>query len=259
MLVLMEARERATGSPVLRVVLAIALLLVIGVGILSARLWPDQMTGLLTQGAATARNAGLTGWVAAAVAQLLIALCGVLPASVGALTAGMAFGIGKGFVLSGSATLLAAVVGFSFSRAIFRPLFSAAVARRPRIHQLDLAVSQDGWRLVALLRISPIMPFAMTSYALGLTSLSLRDYMLGSLAALPALLGYVVLGTLTSAGLASISSGESQPLQLGLLAFAIAATALLTLRLARILRMVVRLPHAPVVAVDGVGVASCAP
>jgi len=38
------------------------------------------------------------------------------------------------------------------------------------------------------------MPFVATSYLLGLSAISLRDYMLGILAALPALLGYVSLG-----------------------------------------------------------------
>ena len=38
------------------------------------------------------------------------------------------------------------------------------------------------------------MPFVATSYLLGLSAISLRDYMLGTLAALPALLGYVSLG-----------------------------------------------------------------
>jgi hypothetical protein len=39
------------------------------------------------------------------------------------------------------------------------------------------------------------MPFVATSYLLGLSAISLRDYMLGTLAALPALLGYVSLGS----------------------------------------------------------------
>ena len=154
----------------------------------------------------------------------------------------MAFGVVEGFLVSGSATLVAAVLGFAVSRAVFRPLLADAVARRPRIRALDLAVARDGWRLVALLRISPVMPFAMTSYALGLTSLGLRDYVVGSLAALPALLGYVVLGALAAAGWSSIASGESQPVRLGLLALAVGATALLTLRLARIVSRVLRLP-----------------
>jgi uncharacterized membrane protein YdjX (TVP38/TMEM64 family) len=64
-------------------------------------------------------------------------------------------------------------------------------------------LAQDGWRLVCVLRVSPVMPFAMTSYALGLTGISQRAYLLGTLAALPALLGYVTVGAL--AGMTSCS------------------------------------------------------
>jgi hypothetical protein len=50
------------------------------------------------------------------------------------------------------------------------------------------------------------MPFVATSDLLGLSAISLRDYMLGTLAALPALLGYVSLGAFAGAGL-SASTG----------------------------------------------------
>jgi hypothetical protein len=39
-----------------------------------------------------------------------------------------------------------------------------------------------------------LMPFVATSYLLGLSTISLRDYMHETLAAIPALLGYVSLG-----------------------------------------------------------------
>ena len=68
------------------------------------------------------------------------------------------------------------------------------------------------------------MPFVATSYLLGLSAISLRDYMLGTLAALPALLGYVSLGAFARAGL-SASTGAA-PFQWALLAAGFAATAL---------------------------------
>ena len=54
-----------------------------------------------------------------------------------------------------------------------------------------------------LLRASPLTPFVATSYLLGLSAISVRDYMLGTLAALPALLGYVSLGAFARAGLSA--------------------------------------------------------
>jgi hypothetical protein len=58
-----------------------------------------------------------------------------------------------------------------------------------------------------------------------LSAISLRDYMLGILAALPALLGYVSLGAFARAGL-SASTGAALPFQWALLAAGFAATAL---------------------------------
>ena len=236
------------AGPALRIGLGVLLVLVVCAGVAIARLWPQQLAVLAGGSAAAVRSYGLTGWLVAALVQLLIALCGILPASVGAITAGMAFGTVEGFLLSGGATIVGAILAFLLSQSLLRPLFAKTLARRPRIRQLDEAVARDGWRLVALLRVSPIMPFAMTSYALGLTSLSLRDYAVGTIASLPALLGYVVLGALASAGLASLSTGDNQPLHLGLLGLAIVATLLLTLRLARIVRSVMRLPESPLAA-----------
>ncbi|GAN65025.1 hypothetical protein Abor_003_095 [Acetobacter orientalis] len=62
--------------------------------------------------------------------------------------------------------------------------------------------------MVCLLRISPILPFAVTSYVLGFTELSTADYILGTLASLPALLGYVFIGTLTQNGFSQTDTGS---------------------------------------------------
>jgi hypothetical protein len=47
-------------------------------------------------------------------------------------------------------------------------------------------------------------PFVAASYLLGLAAISLRDYMLGTLAALPALLLYVSLGAFARASLSGL-------------------------------------------------------
>jgi hypothetical protein len=69
------------------------------------------------------------------------------------------------------------------------------------------------------------MPFVATSDLLGLSAISLRDHMLGTLAALPALLGYLSLGAFAPAGL-SASTGAAEPFPWALLAAGYAATAL---------------------------------
>jgi uncharacterized membrane protein YdjX (TVP38/TMEM64 family) len=211
-------------------------------GVIVERLWPDQVTELLTWVGRTERTLGAAGWVMAALVQVLIALCGIVPASIGAITAGMIYGTAGGFMLCGPATLAGAVIGFLLSRSLFRDAIAGALQHRPRMMRLNKAVSQEGWRLVCLLRISPVMPFAATSYALGLTSLGLREYLLGTLASLPALFLYVLLGDLAGAGLGSFSGGSAGILHWILLAPAMGATILVILRLGHILRQVFRLP-----------------
>ena len=65
---------------------------------------------------------------------------------------------------------------------------------------MEQALARDGWKLVCLIRISPVMPFAVTSYALGLSSVRFRAYVLGTLASLPPLLAYVLAGRLAGLG-----------------------------------------------------------
>jgi uncharacterized membrane protein YdjX (TVP38/TMEM64 family) len=94
---------------------------------------------------------------------------------------------------------------------------------------------------VALLRISPVMPFSITSYALGFSGISLRDYVLGSLASLPPLLGYVVVGTLAGQGL-SAPSRDSGHIRLMLFALGAVATLALTVHLSRLMGRAMKIP-----------------
>jgi len=155
------------------------------------------------------------------------------------------YGTQVGFLICAPATLVGAIAAFLFSRSIFRASISRILQGRPRLMLLDEAVARDGWRLVCLLRISPIMPFAVTSYALGLTSLRLLPYVIGTLASLPALFLYVVMGDLTRAGLASVSVGKAAPMQLALLAAALLATVLLALRLGKMVQNVFKVASLP--------------
>jgi uncharacterized membrane protein YdjX (TVP38/TMEM64 family) len=109
------------------------------------------------------------------------------------------------------------------------------ISTRPRLRNFDSLVAQDGWRLVCLLRISPVMPFSVTSYMLGLSSIDLRSYMIGTLASLPALCGYVFIGTLADASLSAWTTGAG-PLRWVLLGIGGVATVVLTIRLGQIVR-----------------------
>jgi uncharacterized membrane protein YdjX (TVP38/TMEM64 family) len=226
-------------------VVGAVLLSVILFGLVWARFWPSQIGVVSAWLMHTEQSLGKAGWLMAALFQTLIALCGILPASVGAVTSGLIYGTKLGFLICAPATLVGAIAAFLFSRSLFRASISRILQGRPRLMLLDEAVARDGWRLVCLLRISPIMPFAVTSYALGLTSLKLLPYLVGTLASLPALLLYVVMGDLTRVGMASVSAGNAAPMQWVLLAVALLATVLLALRLGNMVRNVLKVAAFP--------------
>src|SRR5262249_23761276 len=74
------------------------------------------------------------------------------------------------------------------------------VARRlkkyPQAAAIDRAIAKNGFKVVVLLRLQPVIPFNMLNYALGLTDISLREYALASwIGMLPATILYVYLGS----------------------------------------------------------------
>jgi uncharacterized membrane protein YdjX (TVP38/TMEM64 family) len=106
---------------------------------------------------------------------------------------------------------------------------------REGLIKFDDAVARNGWRFVCLMRVSPLMPFAATSYGLGLTGIDSRQFLLGTLASLPALLGYVATGAFARAGL-TITQSDTSLLQGTMLALGLVATIFGGLRIQRMLR-----------------------
>jgi uncharacterized membrane protein YdjX (TVP38/TMEM64 family) len=189
----------------------------------------DALESLLEQ----VRSLGPAGPLGLILIQILVALSGVLPASLIGVVSGAVYGIVAGFGVAAVSTMCGAVIAFLLSRSLLRPLIARLIERRSRLRNFDAMLARDGWRFVFLLRLSPIMPFAVTSYALGLSSIGLRGYLIGCLASLPSLLGYVVIGALTKSGLASLSQGPD-PFKWALIGVGIIATGLATWRIGRI-------------------------
>jgi uncharacterized membrane protein YdjX (TVP38/TMEM64 family) len=227
--------SRAGPATTVRAAAAVGLILLLAGCFVAARLLPAKIAGVPAEWLALAQAWGRTSWIAFVLLQSLVAVSGVLPASLAGVAAGAVFGLLAGFWLAALSTMAGAVVAFALSRSVFRPWVAGFLARRAGLQRLDEAVAQDGWRSVCLLRLSPVMPFAVTSYALGLTSIGWRDYLVGTLASMPALFCYVALGRFAGGGLEALHTGGS-PVGLALLAFGLAATAVLTLRIGALVR-----------------------
>lgn len=112
--------------------------------------------------------------------------------------------------------LLGALLGATLAFLIARGIGAEWVAQRlgGRLRRLVEGVEAEGWQFVALMRLVPLVPFNLLNYALGLTRISLRDYILASaVCMLPGAVAYTWLGY---AG-RSVAEGNGAALRYGLL------------------------------------------
>jgi uncharacterized membrane protein YdjX (TVP38/TMEM64 family) len=194
-------------------------------GLVVGWMWPEHIIASGTQLFEPLRNLGGIGILLFGLAQIAVTVTGLLPASLLGVIAGAVYGLSMGFGVAAAGTMSGAMLAFLISRSMLRNLVEQLLSRRATLRDHDTSVARGGWRLVCLLRVSPVMPFAVTSYALGLSSITGRDYLIGTLGSLPALLAYVALGTLTKSGLAAWASGA------GLLRWAFLGVSVVTLLL----------------------------
>jgi uncharacterized membrane protein YdjX (TVP38/TMEM64 family) len=125
----------------------------------------------------------------------VVAVLLLLPGSAWTLAAGALFGLGTGTVVASLSSTTAAALAFLIARYLARDWVVRGIHQYPRLDALDQAVREGGWKVVALLRLSPAVPFTLQNYAYGLTGLRFGPYLLTSwLAMLPGTFLYVYLG-----------------------------------------------------------------
>lgn len=161
-----------------------------------------------------------------------ILLCAfILPVWPLTVAAGAAYGVAKGTVIVWIGTLLGAVVGFGVSRKWARKKIWDLVQQKELIEALDQAITQEGWKIVFLSRLSPLLPFSLVSHLFGLTHINLATYITATAAGvlIPDLI-YVYSGYLVRLGLSKSPFWSAQSLfhLIGLLATI--ATTLLTIK-----------------------------
>jgi uncharacterized membrane protein YdjX (TVP38/TMEM64 family) len=140
------------------------------------------------------------------IATLLLIPPGILNALSGAL-----FGVVFGMAVALPANIAAALIGFAVSRTVGGTWAQAEIQRRRSWGAIDRAVGKAGFKIVFLLRCSPISPFSILNYALGLTRVRFRHYALGSvLGTVPGTLLYVCAGS-TAASAADLLAHCRQP------------------------------------------------
>ena len=135
-----------------------------------------------------------------------VAAVAFIPGSLLTLAAGAIFGLAKGTVYTLIGATLGASAAFLVARYGARGAIERRIAGNAKFAAIDKAVGREGFKIVALLRLSPIFPFNLLNYALGLTQVSFWPYVAASIAMLPGTLLYVYYGK-AAGSLAALAGG----------------------------------------------------
>jgi len=224
------AKERPRTLPYAKIALGLAALL--------ALVWLGREAGgQVPRFAEWVEGLG-PGGPAVFVVGYAVAVVVFVPGFLLTLAAGAIFGLLKGTALVLAGATLGSTAAFVLSRTAAREAVARRVEGDRRFAAIDRAIEGQGRRIVFLLRLSPVFPFSLLNYALGLTRVRLADYVVASVGMLPGTLLYVYSGKVAGelaalAGAPTVAQGGGY---YGVVGLGLAATVVVTALVTRVAR-----------------------
>ncbi len=181
------------------------------------------------------KQAGARG-IACYVALYAIGSLLVAPGSALTLLAGFAYGTLPGFAIALPAASVAAWLNFLFARYVGHDWVERTLARDSRWRRVRDAAAQHGFVWVVLLRLSPVVPFAVLNYLMGVSQIRQRDFVVASaLGKAPSTLAYVYVGSALQV-LTTPGDDAQNPWTEGLFWVGLAATVTVAVQLTRVIK-----------------------
>ena len=133
----------------------------------------------------------------------------MIPAAAFSIVAGVLFGLGWGTFAVWLGSNLGAAAAFLIARYLARDAVETKLAGFPKFRAVDRAVAEGGWKIVAMLRLSPAVPFNVQNYLYGLTGIRFSACVAATaVAMLPGIFLYVYLGYAGRVSIEAAAAGE---------------------------------------------------
>ncbi len=156
-----------------------------------------------------------------------------LPGWIFTVAAGLVYGVIGGTAVALAGAILGSSLAFLCGRYLVRKRVHAATKGNKKFVAIDKAIGEQGWKIVGLLRLSPLIPFNLSNYFYGVTAVGFWPYFVASaVGMLPGTLLYAYLGGAGKAGLSG--GGGSSPLKYVLLGVGLLATIAVTIFISRL-------------------------
>lgn len=201
-------------------------------------IYKDQINAFLNQFSVFIEGYGPAGYAlfVAVYAGLEILAIPAIPLT---MSAGLLFGSVTGTIIVSISGTVAASIAFLIARYFARERILKLVEGNKKFLAIDKAIGENGFKVVTLLRLSPLLPFSLGNYLYGLTSVEFVPYVLGSwLGMLPGSWAYVSAGAFGRAIIQEgseigLGGGNQQLLTLGVGLLFTALAAVYVTRLAK--------------------------
>ncbi len=186
-----------------RAVLALLIILAVGTGfmLLPVREWFAAAEGWI----------GNLGPVAPFifVAAYVVLTVALIPGSAMTIGAGTIFGLWYGVMLVIIGSNLGALASFVLARTFMRRRVAEWAAGNPKFSALDRAIGREGFKMVLLSRLSPVFPFTLLNYLLGMTMVRPGSYVLANvIGMLPGTFLYTYIGAAARDALSGGAEGS---------------------------------------------------
>lgn len=192
-----EARKGWPGGQLLLGLLALVALGVLG----------RQAGGYLPAFVGWVNSLGVWGPIVF-IGGYVVAAVAFLPGSILTLAAGAIFGIVNGTLFVFVGATLGSAAAFLVARHLARGSIEKRLEGNVRFAAIDRAIAAQGRKIVFLLRLSPVFPYNLLNYALGLTQIRFVDFVVASIGTIPGTLLYVYYGKLAG-DVAALAGGAA--------------------------------------------------
>lgn len=125
------------------------------------------------------KEIGPVGYVVYVLVYMVFCVLGI-PASPLTIGAGAIFGFAAGSIVVIIGATLGATLSFLLARTVMRRRIEALTADNAKFRALDRAITREGGRIVFLVRLAPVFPFAYINFAFGLTGVRLWSYVVAT-------------------------------------------------------------------------------
>ncbi len=186
------------------------------------------------------QSLGAIGPVVVVVTYILATIL-LIPGSALTIGSGTLFGLATGFIVVFLGANLGALASFLLARTFLREKVAQWAAANPKFRSLDQAIGKQGFKMVLLTRLSPVFPFVLLNYFLGLTAVRSGSYVMANLIGmLPATFLFVYIGAAARDALTAQTSSSADFYQQVLKYIGLLATVAVVIVVTRVARKALR-------------------